>query len=69
MRYDIVKTLVQIVVVVHLLDVTGKTFPKIGAFFCKGLPACMHIGPDQTLELYDNHVSIKFKRLVEHEIR
>ena len=25
-------------------DVTVKTFPKIGAFFCKGLPACMHIG-------------------------
>ena len=24
--------------------VTVKTFPKIGAFFCKGLPACMHIG-------------------------
>ena len=26
-------------------DVTVKTFPKIGAFFCKGLSACMHIGP------------------------
>ena len=24
--------------------VTVKTFSKIGAFFCKGLPACMHIG-------------------------
>ena len=29
-------------------SVTVKTFPKIGAFFCKGLPACMHIGHDST---------------------
>ena len=26
--------------------VTVKTFSKIGAFFCKGLPACMHIVHD-----------------------
>ena len=28
------------------IDVTVKTFPKIGAFFCKRLPACMHIVPE-----------------------
>ena len=28
---------------VHRLNVTVKTFPKFGAFFCKGLPAYMHI--------------------------
>ena len=31
-----------------MLYVTVKTFPKIRAFFCKGLPACMHIGHGPT---------------------
>ena len=32
-------------VYIYTNHVTVKTFPKIGAFFCKGLPAYMHIVP------------------------